>query len=312
MRFQFIHRHVEEFHITVMCRVLRVSKAGYYAWRIRQTRPASEQSPRVRANADLCARIRRIYDASRATYGSPRIYRELIAHDVACSENRVARLMRTMRLQGVCRRHRRRPSPAPATTPAAPNILDRRFTEVTAPNTVWTADITYIRTGEGWLYLAVVIDLGSKRVVGFSMQPSLDRSLTVDALLMALHHRRPTTAVLHHSDRGSQYASTEYQHLLTQHGLTASMSRTGNCYDNAVTESFFATLKTELVYRTIWPTHADAKHALFEYIEVWYNRQRRHSSLGYMSPTQYERQHAKQYDVVDESYPAAIHAEVAA
>lgn len=289
MRFDFIARHVLEFHVTVMCRVLQVSKAGYYAWRIRREGPDGGLNKHQRANEELTGKIRSIHSESRLTYGSPRVYAELVSRGVSCSENRVARLMRAAGLRGVCRRHRGiRTTNSLHSYPTAPNVLDRRFSDVTTPNTVWAADITYIRTLEGWLYLAVVIDLSSKRIVGFSMKPSLERSITIDALSMALVHRRPKGGVLHHSDRGSQYACEDYRNLLAKYGLSSSMSRKGDCYDNAVMESFFATLKTELAYRTVWRSHEEAKRDIFEYIEVWYNRKRRHSSLGFVSPAEYE------------------------
>lgn len=290
MRYAFIRAHAGEYPVQRLCAVLQVSRAGYYAWCQRGTQPASA---RQQANTALVEQIRAIHAASRTTYGSPRVHAELQARGVRCGKHRVARLMRMAHLQGLIR-HRRRvrtTDSAHAYVPA-PNVLARRFREVRDPNTVWAADITYIPTVEGWVYLAAVLDVASRRVIGWAMHASLERHLTLDALRMALLHRRPKRSkehqLLHHSDRGSQYACTEYQQLLQQHGLTASMSRRGNCYDNAIVESLFATFKTELLDRCAWQTHAEVRHAVFEYIEVWYNRQRRHSSLGYRSPAEYE------------------------
>lgn len=290
MRFGFIAHHVLEFHVIVMCRVLRVSKAGYYAWCKRLKGPPGS---RQKANDELTEKIRLIHFESRSTYGSLRVHAELKAQGVICGKNRVARLMRNAELKGISRRKR-----GVTTTdsshgfPTAPNVLDRRFSDVTELNTVWASDITYIQTAEGWLYLAAVMDVASRRVVGWSMKPSLERSLTLDALSMALVHRQPVfgtlESILHHSDRGSQYACSDYQSMLSVNGITASMSRRGDCYDNAIVESLFATLKTELLYRFTWETHEEVKQAIFEYIEVWYNRKRRHSSLGYRSPAEYE------------------------
>jgi transposase InsO family protein len=269
-----------------MCRVLAVSKAGYYAWRDRAP------SARARADRQLAAEIRAVHRRSRATYGSPRVHAELRAQGVRVSEKRVARVMRAEGVRAKRRRRFRVTTDSRHGEPVAPNVLDRRFAvaQVAAPDRVWAGDITYVATREGWLYLAVVLDLASRRVIGWSMRHTLERGLTLDALAMALAQRRPAAGVLHHSDRGSQYACGEYRGLLAQHRMRCSMSRKGDCWDNAVVESFFATLKAELVDGAEWPTREAARAALFEYVEVWYNRQRRHSSLGYLSPLQYEQQ----------------------
>ena len=233
-----------------------------------------------------------IHETSRGTYGSPRIHRELRASGRLCGRNRIARLMRESGLRAKTRRRYR-----PLTTNSnheygiAENVLRRRFgiKEVGGLNRAWCGDITYIRTGEGWLYLAVLLDLGSRMVVGWAMRDSLEADLTVEALRMALARRQPGKGLLHHSDRGVQYAALDYRELLAGHRMTSSMSRRANCYDNAVAESFFATLRWELLDRREWPTRAAARSAIFEYIEVWYNRQRRHSTLDYLSPWQYEQ-----------------------
>ncbi len=274
-----------------MCRVLAVSKAGYYAWR---DRPASAHAV---ADQRLRVEIKAVHAKSRRTYGSPRVQAELRSQGIRCSRTRVARLMRAEGLRGTRRRRRR-----PATTdsshayPAAPNVLARRFSiaAIAEPDRIWAGDITYLPTREGWLYLAVVLDMFSRRVIGWSMRSTLGRDLTLEALRMALEQRHPTPGVLHHSDRGSQYACGDYRALLAAHQMTCSMSKRGDCFDNAVAESFFATLETELVDDADWHTRTEARAAVFEYIEVWYNRQRRHSSLGYVSPAEYELETLKQ------------------
>jgi transposase InsO family protein len=266
-----------------MCEVLRVSRSGYYAWRCRKP------GARALRRAQLTEEIRRVHTRSRATYGSPRVHHTLRAEAVHCSKNTVAKLMRGAGLRS--KRHQRfriRTTDSRHPHPIAPNRLNREF-DRSQPNQAWVADVTYIRTGEGWLYLAVVIDLCSRKIVGWATSDSLAADLCVRALEATLRARRPRQAVLHHSDRGVQYACDAYQRVLTRHGLQPSMSRRGNCYDNAVTESFFGTLKTELVHHEQYPTREAGRQSLFEYLEVFYNRQRRHSSLGYLSPTEYEQ-----------------------
>jgi len=282
MRYRFIRDHACQYPVTLLCHVLQVSRSGYYAWR---RRPASA---RVQANAQLLTHIQAAHTASRRTYGSPRIHATLRQQGIACGRHRVARLMRT---HGVVAKHRR---PFRATTnsqhdrPVAANVLQRQFTP-SAPNQVWTSDITFVATGEGWLYLAAVLDLAGRRIVGWAMSDRIDRTLACDALTDALHRRHPAPGLLHHSDRGVQYASADYQALLAAHGLIPSMSRTGNCWDNAPMESFFHSLKVEWLHDQTFRTRAEARQAIFTYIEVWYNRQRLHSALGYRSPEQYER-----------------------
>jgi len=264
-----------------MCRALAVSRSGYYAWR---DRPASERS---RANEQLVERIRQVYHDARCVYGAPRIHAELRAQQVLCGRHRVARLMREHRIRA--RQYRRRCSTTNSRhqLPVAANLLGQNF-RTAAANQKWVADITYIWTAEGWLYLAAVVDLFSRRVVGWSMQPTMTAELVVEAQQMAFSTRQPGRGLIQHSDRGSQYASDAYQRLLRQQQATPSMSGRGNCYDNAAMESFFHTLKSELVAHCRWQTRQEARLAIFEYIEVFYNRQRRHSSLGYHSPVDFE------------------------
>jgi putative transposase len=265
-----------------MCRVLGVRRSGYYAWRRRG--PSARQV----ANMELVAQIEEVHEWSRRTYGSPRMREELGARGIACGRHRVARLMREHGIRPKQKRRFRVTTDSHHERPVAENHLGRQF-QVEKPNTVWAGDITYIPTAQGWLYLAVVLDLASRRVVGWSMRENLEREGVLDALGMALEQRSPTAGLLAHSDRGSQYASADYQELLAEHGMRCSMSRKGDCWDNAVVESFFATLKTELLDQEIFRTRAQARAAIFDYIEVWYNRQRRHSTLGYVSPAEFER-----------------------
>lgn len=286
MRFAFILDHAAEYHITTMCRVLTVSKAGYYAW---VKRPPSA---RVAADAQLAAEITVIHGISRRTYGSPRVHEELQAQGKRHGVNRIARIMQDAGLRAKTPRRFQVTTDSTHGHPIAPNTLDRKF--AVAPerglNQVWIGDITYLTTREGWLYLAIVLDLASRRVIGWAMRHTLEGELTRDALTMALTSRRPGPGVLHHTDRGSQYAAGDYRALLTAHQMECSMSRVGDCWDNAVAESFFATLKRELADDADWQTRDEARTAVFEYIEVWYNRQRRHSSLGYLSPVAHELQ----------------------
>lgn len=271
-----------------MCRALKVSTSGYYAWR---SRPESKSS---RSNRVLLVEIKATYKQRKKRYGSPRIYRDLKAQGIKCGENRVARLMRKHGIRAKQARKFKATTDAKHEMPVAENHLDRQF-DVDRPNAVWVSDITYVWTREGWLYLAVVIDLFSRQVVGWCVRSDLDRALVLEALSGALRQRKPSAALIHHSDRGSQYASSDYQRMLAQAGILCSMSRKGNCWDNAPAESFFASLKAELVHGRQFHTRAEARSELFEYIEVWYNRQRLHSSLGYLSPVQYETMMAEQH-----------------
>lgn len=285
MRFAFIHSHAQTWRITTMCRVLAVSKAGYYAWRARP------QSARAHANGHLTATLTTLYHDLKRRYGSPRLWHELRARGIACGQHRVARLMAQAGLRAKsARRFRRTPASAPP-HPVAPNRLQRQFAPAQhpVPDRTWAADMTYIPTGEGWLYLAVVLDLSMRGVVGWALRTRPDQELALSALQMALA-QRDAHGGLHHSDRGSPYTSQAYQHQLRTAGLTPSLSRAGDCWDNAVVESFFATLTKELLVDTVFATRAEARRAVFEFIEVWYNRQRRHSALGYRSPAEYEAQ----------------------
>lgn len=272
-----------------MCDCLHVSRAGFYA---AQHRPPSA---RAQANQRLRLEIRAAHAASCQRYGAPKVHAELRAQGIRCGHNRIARLMRSDGLQAKRVRRFRVTTQSAHRLPVAANHLDRRFdpTSYIERDRVWVADITYVPTLEGWLYLAVVLDLGSRRVIGWCADARLDQTLTIRALSMAVQLRRPTVSVLHHSDRGAQYASEAYQSLLARHGLRCSMSRRGDCWDNAVAESFFATLKTELVADAHWPTRAAAHRSIASYIEVWYNHQRRHASLAYRTPAQYERDLAR-------------------
>lgn len=273
---------MEQYPVTDCCRALEVSRSGYYAWQRRAP------SKRDQANTDLAAEIQRIFVEFWKCYGSPRVTRELRQRGRRCGKNRVAMLMRQNGLRVVQRRCFR-----PQTTdsshdyPIAPNRLAQQEA-ITRTDQVWVGDITYVPTDEGWLYVAGIVDACSRRVVGWAMSDRPDTRLPLDALRMALAHRRPPQGLLHHSDRGCQYASEAYRAVLIQCGLQPSMSRKGNCYDNAMMESFWASLKKELIHRRRFSTRAEAYRAIFEYIEVFYNRVRLHSSLGYRSPVDFE------------------------
>ncbi len=267
-----------------MCRVLDVSRAGLYAWR---RRPRA--GPRAKKDAELTCRIRGIHSASRGTYGSPRVHAQLQKEDVRAGKARVERLMRADGLRGKIKRRFRTTTDSKHALPIAPNTLNRQFT-VEGPDLVWAGDITYIPIGSGFSFLAVIVDLYSRRVVGWAMADHLRTELVEDALAAALGARVPAPNMVHHSDRGCQYASAAYRERLALHGIEVSMSRRGNCYDNAVVESFFGTLKQELVHDARWSSHDEARAAIHEYIEVFYNRQRLHSTLGYLSPADFEAQ----------------------
>jgi transposase InsO family protein len=284
MRYQFIREHREEFSVKRMCQLLAVTRSGYYAWQ------SEKAGPRALENKVLVAQIRVEYKRSRQTYGSPRIWASLRGQGSACGRHRVARLMRTEGIRPP-KRHKRFPVTTqrqPGVLPA-PNRLNQDFS-ATAANTKWVGDITYIDTAQGWLYLAIILDLFSRKVVGWAMSERIDTALVETALHMAFQMRQPDATLLHHSDQGSQYTSSAYQNHLADRHIQLSMSRVGNCYDNAVAESFFGTLKAECVTRQ-FATHAQARTTIFEYIEVWYNRQRLHSTLGYLSPVAFEQQH---------------------
>lgn len=281
MRYRVIQAHAGRYPLRLMCRALAVSPAGYYAWR---TRP---DSVRAVANRALLRDIQQLHRESRQTYGSPRIWQALRAQGQRVGEHRVARLMRHNGLRAKMVPKWRTTTQSAHPFPLATNQLNRQFA-VTAPNEVWAGDLTYIWTVEGWLYLAVLLDLYSRAVIGWAMGARLTGALTQQALEMALHRRQPKPGLLHHSDRGSQYAATAYQQQLQAAGMRGSMSRRGNCWDNACVESFFGTLKRELIHHRLYQTREEARQEIFEYVEVFYNRQRRHSTLGYQSPAEFE------------------------
>ncbi len=283
MKIRFIREHLAgAFPVGVCCSVLDVSRSGYYA---QVDRPPSAYAVRRK---ELAEKVKTIHRQNRGVYGSPRVYEALVAEGEHVCENTVAKVMKAAQIQGKAKRKF-----VPRTTdsthqqPVAANVLDRRFA-ADLPNQKWAADITYIPTDEGWLYLAGVIDLCSRRIVGWSMADHMKTELVTDALSMAIARRCPGTGLLHHSDRGVQYASDDYQCLLQSHSMKCSMSGKGDCWDNAVMESFWATLKTELVNQQHFKSHDEARAAVFEYIEVFYNRTRLHSALGYQSPEQFE------------------------
>ena len=285
MTFAWIEERRAEWPVTHMCRVLEVSRAGFYAWRSRA--PSAAQ---VRREA-LTEQVARIHAQVKGRYGSPRVHAELVARGTPCCENTVARVMREAGIAAKTRRKFRQTTDSNHPHPVAPNVLDRDF-DPAEPNASWVADVTYVPTREGWLYLAVVIDLFSRMVVGWSMAATMTSRLVVDALEMAVV-RRPEgcPGLVAHSDRGSQYASEHYRRRLEEERITCSMSRRGNCWDNAPMESFFASLKKELVHGEDCATRAEATASIFEYLEAFYNRVRRHSSLGYVAPAEYERAH---------------------
>lgn len=281
MKFAFIRAEKACFPVTALCRVLEVSPSGFYAWCKRKPGQRSLE------NEQLGERIQQIHVQSRRTYGSPRIHAELKADGQVVGHNRVARLMKQKGIQARVKRRHVRTTDSNHKLPVADNLLARQFNP-SEPDRVWATDITYIWTVVGWLYLAVVLDLHSRMVVGWSMGEHIDRHLVLRALDMATARRSPPAGLIHHSDRGSQYASDDYQKALQDRGLVCSMSRKGNCWDNAVAESFFATLKKELFEDGIIKGSEETRQAVFDYIEIFYNRQRRHSSLGYLTPVEYE------------------------
>ncbi len=285
MRFRFIEAEKALYPIRLLCRCLEVSRSGYYAWR---KRPLSE---RAKQDARLKVEISASHTASRRKYGSPRILRDLREQGHRVARKRVARLMRELGLEGRRKRRFRATTDSNHRFPVAPNLLKRNF-DVAAPNTAWVTDITYLATLEGWLYLAVILDLFSRRVVGYAMSERIDRELVLEALREALENRSGTRGLIHHSDRGSQYASDDYRKALKDAGIMCSMSRRGNCWDNAVAESFFGTLKMELIYEFPLQTRSATRFAVADYIESFYNVRRRHSSLDYQSPLEFELNNA--------------------
>ena len=282
MKFCFIAKNRAIWPAGWMCGALGVSRGGFYAW---LTRPRSRRS---RNDEELGAKVRASFLASDRTYGARRVWHDLISEGVSCGLHRIERLMRQQGLKARPRRRRLPPDTGERQAGAiASNMLDRSF-EAPAPNRKWIADFTYIWTAEGWLYVAAVVDLFSRRVVGWSMSATMTAQLVTDALVMAIWRRGKPRALLHHSDRGSQYTSEQFQRLMVDHGVTCSMSRSGNCWDNAAMESFFSSLKTERTARKTYRTRDDARVDVFDYIERFYNPKRRHSTIGYMSPMDFE------------------------
>lgn len=279
----FVRDHREMFLVGLMCKTLEVSRSGFYAWVDR------DESERARENRRLTMLIQGIFTESRGIYGVPRVHETLRQRDQQCGRNRVARLMKKAGLRSKTkRRFRVKTTDSKHDHPIAPDRLRQDF-GTSAANQVWVSDITYIPTDEGWLYLASTMDLCSRKIVGWSMASTLHATIVIDALRMAIEQRGPAAGLIHHSDRGVQYACAEFRDELNAHGFVASMSRKGNCYDNAAKESFFHTLKAELVSHERYTSRAEARASVFEYIEAFYNRQRLHSTLGYMSPSDFER-----------------------
>jgi putative transposase len=286
MRFRLVEAERAQHPVSLLCSVLGVTRAGYYAWRRRGP------SQRQLGDARLERLIVSIYDGSRQTYGAPRVQAELAdGHAIHVGRKRVARLMRRLGLEGVSRRRKRRTTIADASALPAPDLVERRFL-AERPNQLWLADITYIPTQQGWLFLAAVVDCYSRKVVGWSMRDDVKAELVVDALAMAITRRRPQPGLIHHSDRGGQYTSLAFGRTLRDSGLLASMGSRGDAYDNALAESFISTLKCELINRRGWASRDQARLAVFDYIETFYNPRRRHSALGYLSPDEYERRTA--------------------
>ena len=281
MKYRFISVHRGTFKVGRMCRLLKVSRSGFYAW---LTRPESQRS---RENRALEAKIRVFHAASHGIYGSPKIHQDLIDDGVRCGKNRVARIMREAGIRSRRKKKFKATTNSRHNLPVAANLLDQDFTAKT-PDRVWVGDITYVPTQEGWLYLAVLIDLYNRKVVGWASSSRMTRQLAIDALRMALDRQSPEKGLVHHTDRGSQYASANYQKVLSDRRILCSMSRKGNCYDNAVAESFFGLLKTEWVNHCRYRSRSEANHSLFYYIEIFYNRKRRHSFIDYATPQEYE------------------------
>lgn len=282
MKFRFVQEHRETFRVGKMCRVLKVSRSGFYAWLMRQP------SRRVVEDEALSEQIRELHRASHGIYGSPRIHRELQRRGECWGRHRVARIMREQGLRARCMKQFHWIATTRSEQPASPDLLRRDF-RAPRKDRVWVGDVTQIRTGEGWLYLAILLDLYSRKIVGWSTAANPRQDVALEALEMAVAQRRPRPGLIHHTDRGGQYASAAYQDLLDGHGIRCSMSRPGRCLDNAAAESFFHTLKTEWIYHAHYKTRREARLAIFEYIETFYNPIRLHSSLDYRSPEEYER-----------------------
>lgn len=282
MKYGFMEEQGSAFGLEKMCRVLQVSRSGFYAWRGRG------KSMRQLENERLLAKIKEAHKKSRKVYGSPRITEELREHGIQCSRNRVARLMRRNGIAAKAKRRFKATTDSRHNLPVAENLLNRQF-RVEGLNKVWVSDITYIWTTKGWLYLVVILDLFSRKIVGWAMSDRITQDIVISAFLQAMWRRKPKAGLMFHSDRGSQYAAGDFRRLLSQHGVIQSMSGKGDCYDNAVAESFFHTLKTELIYHEKYRTREHARKSVFEYVELFYNRVRKHSTLGYCSPWEFEQ-----------------------
>jgi putative transposase len=277
VRYAFIEQNRGSYPVQALCAALQVSDSGFTSWQ------RSDGPTKWLSDSGLLKRIREIHEETKAAYGSPRIYQELKGRGIPVSKGRVERLMRENELRGRHKRRFKATTDSKHTLPVAPNLLEQNF-ETERPDQAWTADVTYIPTGEGWLYLAIVLDLYTRQIVGWAMRERMTRDLVIDALRMAWFRRRPPPGLIHHSDRGSQYCSHDFQKQLAEYGMLASMSRKGNCWDNATSESFFNSLKNERVHGSRYETRDEARADLFDYVEVFYNRSRRHSALGGQSP----------------------------
>jgi putative transposase len=282
VKYGFMRAHQDQFKVSRMCRALEVSRSGYYSWR------HGKESKRSEQNRTVLVEIKKVHEENREAYGAVKTWRELKAQGIECGRHRVARLRRQAGIEARRKRRFRVTTQSRAGVIAAENKLNQCF-EVGVVDRAWVGDITFIATSSGWLYLAVLLDLYSRRVVGWAMSERIDQQLVLDALKMALGQCRAQAGLIHHTDQGRQYSSTAYVETLKGHGMIQSMSRKGNCYDNAVAESFFSSLKNEMVNHCSFKTREEARTAVFEYIEVFYNRQRRHQSLDYLSPVDYER-----------------------
>lgn len=291
MKFEFMCEFAHIFSIERMAHTLNVSRSGFYRFM------KNKLSSREKDNLRLIKEIKTIYTDSRKTYGSPRIHAELISRGEICSRKRVAKLMKREYLQAKMKARFKKTTVTDPRSKMTPNLLGQNF-NASKPNQIWVADITYILTQEGWLYIAGILDLFSRRIVGLSMSNRIDTSLVIDALNQALMHRQPSKGLIYHSDKGCQYTSSAFQQCLTKHRLISSMSGKGNCYDNAAMESFFHTLKTEHTHFERYKTREEAKNSIFEYVEIFYNRKRRHSTLGYVSPVDFENKRGKKANSV--------------
>jgi putative transposase len=285
VKYEFIRAHRDQFHISRLCEVFEISRSGYYGWRGRK------ESKRAQANRTVLTEIHKVHEQSKQAYGAVKTWRELKAKGISCGRHRVMRLRREAGIEALRRKRFRVTTQSRLGVVAAENKLNQRF-EVGTPNRAWVGDITFIATAAGWLYLAVLIDLYSRKVLGWAMSERIDQQLVIDALNMAILRSQPEPGLIHHTDQGRQYSSMSYVEMLKRQGMIQSMSRRGNCYDNAVAESFFSSLKNEVVHHRSFKTRDEARTTIFEYIEVFYNRERRHQSLDYLSPVDYERSSA--------------------